>query len=327
MPIHSTAYRPWDGVKVPEWSRSVTICSTGVMRASRSRWLKRLLFAAFIPLIFFAVPLFLYEQSSRDPLTWQSASRMIQNMVRNSAIQDAIAELPRRPSAEQFDAIRHQVWAFFMLSMLRYPQALLMIVVVGIVAPPLISQDLRTRAYLIYFSRPITRLEYIVGKVGVIATFLGAITIIPTMILYLAGLLMSPSFSVLLATWDLPFRILLGAACLIIPMSLVSLAFSSLTLESRYAAFAWFAMWIIGHVSYLALSAMPSFQAQQNGVSYEPGWRILASPYQVIAVVQSYIFQFDNHPQMVLPAFLMLLAISTLSLIVLFRRVNAPMRA
>jgi ABC-2 type transport system permease protein len=282
---------------------------------------------AFLPLLFFAIPFFLFEQANRDPQTWSAFTEFIRALPQVSKLQSIIADLPRHPTPAQFDAVRHDAWSFLLLTMLRYPQAFLMVIVLGIVAPPLISQDLRTRAYLIYFSRPITRLEYILGKVGVVAFFLLGISAVPAMVLYFSGLLLSPSTSAILATWDLPFRIAIGSACLAIPTTLVALAISSLTLESRYAGFAWFALWIIGNVTYAALTAIPSFEAQRARVEYDPGWRILTSPYHVVGKVQSYVFGFESDPTMVFWSFVFLVVVSIVALLVLFRRVNAPMRA
>jgi hypothetical protein len=211
--------------------------------------------------------------------------------------------------------------------MLRYPQAFLMVLVVGIVAPPLISQDLRTRAYLIYFSRPITRLEYILGKTGVVSFFVLSISAGPALTLYVSGLLLSPSLTTILLTWDLPLRILLGSFCLVLPTTLVALSISSLTLESRYAGFAWFAVWIIGHVTYSALTALPAFESRGSGHIYQPGWRLLTSPYLVLGNVQSSIFGFNAHPSMFWPSLIGLIVVSVGATLILFRRVNAPMRA
>ena len=326
MPIHSAAYRPWEGRRVSESARWLTICSTGISRAYQSRWLKRLLFSASLPLIFVGIPVFLFEQSGRDPMLWQAFARSLRSLPQASMLGDAIGRLPDHPTPDEFNAIRRPVWSFLILTFLRYPQAFLMVLVVGIVAPPLISQDLRTRAYLIYFARPISRLEYIVGKVGIVGFFLLAISALPAFALYVAAVMLSPSFEVVLTTWHLPVRILVASACLVIPTTLVALAFSSLTVESRYAGFAWFAMWIIGHVTYSSLVAIPTFQAERAGTTFEPGWRILTSPYQVLGVAQTYAFGFESHPEMVVPCFLMLATASLVSLAILFRRVTAPMR-
>ncbi|MDX1927102.1 MAG: hypothetical protein SFV81_11320 [Pirellulaceae bacterium] len=326
MPIHDAGYRAWEGRRESEWGRWLTISSTGIRRASKSTWLKRLLFLALLPLLFFAIPFFLFEQSSRDPQIWQVFSGFTRGMPQPQEVRDAIGKMSGSPTPEQFTAIRHDVWSYLLLTLMRYPQALLMVVVVGIVAPPLISQDLRTRAYLIYFARPISRFEYIAGKVGVVAFYLLSIATLPALVLYVMGLMLSPSLDVVLSTWDLPFRILLASACLIVPTTLVALAFSSITLESRYAGFGWFAMWIIGHVTYSALISWPTFEAAQRGERFEATWQLLTSPYQVLGVAQAYAFGFKGDPDLTLRSFLMLIAVSIVSLAILFRRVTAPMR-
>jgi ABC-2 type transport system permease protein len=326
MPIHSSSYRAWNGERVNRWARVGTICYTGVTRASQSRWLRRLLISAVLPLMFFGLSFFLFEQSSRDPEIWRGFSAMVMRMPAENSIRAAVMANPINATPEQLDAIRHPVWSTMLLAFLRYPQAFLMVILVGIVAPPLISQDLRTRAYLIYFSRPISRIEYVTGKVGVVAFYLTAISIVPAMILYVVAVMLSPSVNVVASTWDLPFRIVLASALMILPTTLVALAISSLTLESRYAGFAWFAMWIIGHVTYSALIVVPSIEAAQDQVEFSPGWRLLTSPYQVLGVVQSYAFGLTNDPDVVLPSFLMLTAASVASLVILLRRVTAPMR-
>jgi len=326
MPIHSISYRPWDGHRVSRWTRWLTICSTGIVRSSKSQWLRRLLFAAFIPLLFTGIPFFLFEQSVRDPNMWQAFSGFVRTIPQNHVLHHAVGNVPHHPTPEQFEAIRHQVWSFLTLTFLRYPQAFLMVIIVGIVAPPLISQDLRTRAYLIYFARPISRMEYIAGKVGVVSFFLFLISALPALCLYVAAVMLSPSVEVVLTTWDLPIRILIGSAWMIVPTTLVALAFSSLTLESRYAGFAWFAIWIIGHVTYSTLVAIPAYEASRRHEEFLPGWRLLTSPYQVLGTVQSYIFGFTHELDVVIPAFLLLITVSLASLAILFRRVSAPMR-
>ncbi len=63
---------------------------------------------------------------------------------------------------------RHEVWSLLLMTFFRYPQAVLMVLLVGMIAPPLISQDFRSRAFLLYFSRPITPVEYVFGKAMVV---------------------------------------------------------------------------------------------------------------------------------------------------------------
>ena len=58
-------------------------------------------------------------------------------------------------------------------------QLFISMILVLLVGPDLISQDLRFNAIPLYLSRPVRRFEYFLGKLGVIAVFLSAVTIVP----------------------------------------------------------------------------------------------------------------------------------------------------
>jgi ABC-2 type transport system permease protein len=118
---------------------------------------------------------------------------------------------------------------------------MLLILIVG---PNLISQDLRYNALPLYLSRPLRRLDYFLGKWGVIVAFLGAVTIVPAIIAYVLGLLFSLDVSILEET--LPLLAASVGYGLIIAASAgtLILALSSLSRSSRYVAMFWLAAWM-----------------------------------------------------------------------------------
>ena len=61
-------------------------------------------------------------------------------------------------------------------------------ILVLLVGPDLISQDLRFNAIPLYLSRPVRRFEYFLGKLGVIGVFLGAVTIGPALLAFALGM-------------------------------------------------------------------------------------------------------------------------------------------
>jgi hypothetical protein len=190
-----------------------------------------------------------------------------------------------------------------------------MVLLVGMIAPSLVSLDFRSRAFLLYFSRPITPVEYIVGKAMVIICYLAAITTLPAIALYLLGVLLSPDMSVVAHTWDLPFRIVVASITLMIPTTALALFFSSLTTESRYAGFAWFAVWGLGWTAYSILQGV--FAGRQ--------WSIV-SLYHMLGRVQTWIFGLSTDINDVTSATSFLIIVTVLALMVLVSRVAAPMR-
>ncbi len=322
MPINSPTYRAWSARRTSladaRWPiswRWWAICLTGISRAMKSRWVRRMMFMAILPLLFFGIVIFAFEQSKREPEYLLGVSRLLRAMPQSNLLTQKIGAMPMNPSVEQLDALRGPVWSFVLLTFLSLPQSWLMVTLVGMIASPLISQDLRTRAYLIYFSKPITKWEYVLGKFGVVAFFLFVISLLPALLLYFAGVCLSPSFDVVLVTWDLPLRLLAATCCMVVPTTLIALAFSSLTLETRYAGFAWYAMWILGYVTYAALVAIPMNEAAAEDREFLPGWRVLTSPFQVLRLAQSYVMGFDSTAGIdAWAAFLWLGVVSLLSL-------------
>ncbi len=324
MPIHSAGYRSWEGQLTPASLRSLVIATTGIRRTSKSKWLRRMLFFAMLPTLVLAVPFFLFEQGLRDPQMARDLGEFLGGMQQSQAIGLAVEQGLANATPEQAKEMRHQVWSLLLLTLFRYPQAVLMVLVVGIAAPPLISHDVRSRAFMIYFSRPIERWEYVIGKLGTVTFFLAMITTLPAFVLYIAGVMLSPSLSVVLETWDLPLRILVASIVLSLPTASMALMFSSMTTESRYAAFAWFAVWILGNVAFSTVMAF-AVAAQRDVV--EPGWRTMLSPYHTLGVVQAWIFDLEPPGAAVAPSMVALVAITIGSLILLFHRVSLPIRA
>ena len=96
-----------------------------------------------------------------------------------------------------------------------------------LVAPPLISRDLSNNALPLYLCRPLSRLEYVLGKMTVIVFLLSLVTWIPGLLIFffqasLAG------FAWLLANLWMIWAIFSGGMVWIILLSLLALAVSSL---------------------------------------------------------------------------------------------------
>jgi ABC-type transport system involved in multi-copper enzyme maturation permease subunit len=320
MAMHDLGYRGWTGALAPGWTRWLVITQTGVRRAWQSRWLRRMLLFAWFPAIWFGLGFFLWEQSMVNA-EWRGPLRAF---LRNVPNDSPLAEVLGSVNWDQQDAARHTVWAWLLLTFFRNPQGLLMVLAVGLIAPALISQDVRSRAFLLYFSRPVSRREYVLGKLTTVWVYLLMIATLPAVSLYVLGVLLSPNFSVIQATWDLPLRIFAASAVLMIPTATLALCLSSLTQESRYAGFAWFAIWILGTFTYLIMSTAETFGSAGKLPQVQAKWSHL-SLYHTLGRVQSWIFGFTEFSDVVLSG-LILIAITIVSVVVLFRRVAAPMQ-
>ncbi len=333
--VNNLGYRPWSERLAPGWMRWCVITEVGVKRAWQSRWLRRMMLFAWLPAVWFGVGFFVWEQAALYPEWRQILQPFLQGLPQSPDF-DGIRDSIKSGNLEES---RHAVWAWLLQSFFRYPQAVLMVMVIGVISPPLISQDIRSRAFLLYFSRPLTRAEYLFGKLASLWAYLAIIATVPALALYLLGILLSPNLGVITATWDLPFRIIGASAVLMIPTSMLALCFSSLTQESRYAAFAWFAVWILGWFTYVTATSAEALKAGNNAYmsqaermqAQHDQFEIKQSPwthlslYHTLGRVQRWVFGFARFEDVAVSAAI-LAAITLASLLTLYRKISAPMR-
>jgi hypothetical protein len=216
------------------------------------------------------------------------------------------------------------------MTFFRYPQATTVVFMLGFIAPSLVARDVRSRAFLLYFSRPIGRLDYMLGKLVIPAGFLAAVTTLPALVLYLIGLVFSPDISAILSTWDIPLRILLASVSLILPTASLAVMLSSMTQESRFAAFAWFAIWALGYGAYLAviITRAATGRMELGDAMNDPAvvqWAPI-SLYNCLGQVQTWIFGFDSFAN-TWPCLLTLALVTVVSLVLFFRNISKSVHA
>lgn len=96
-----------------------------------------------------------------------------------------------------------------------------------LVAPPLISRDLSNNALPLYLCRPLSRTEYVLGKMSVVVVLLSLVTWIPGLLIFFFQASLS-SFAWLTANLWMVWAIFFGFMVWIILLSLIALAVSAL---------------------------------------------------------------------------------------------------
>jgi ABC-2 type transport system permease protein len=106
----------------------------------------------------------------------------------------------------------------------------------------LIANDLRTGAILVYLSRPLTRRDYVLGKLSVLVALNLAVTLVPGLLLYVLGAAVVPeTFLRAERLWIGPVIVLHSMAIALV-VSLVALAVSSLSKSARVAGLGFFGL-------------------------------------------------------------------------------------
>jgi ABC-2 type transport system permease protein len=231
MPVFDQGYQHWSGQLAGHAWRWLAIARRGVKTALQGRFVRIAMFLAWIPALVLAFVLCLWGLVERQ-------SALI------DTIKPFIASLLGQPIMAGPRDYRIEIWTlsfhYFLSAELWFSM-----VIVLLVGPNLISQDLRYNALPLYFSRPLRRGDYFLGKLGVIAALISAVIIVPSIVAYILGLLFSLDITIIRDTWKILLASVVYGLVIAVSAGMLMLALSSLSRNSRHVALFWLAVWIL----------------------------------------------------------------------------------
>ena len=154
MAVYKRTYKAYRGALTPAWSRFTVLSRYGFSTLFQSRPFTAYTVLCFLP--FLGGLAFIY-------------------VVNNASVQALFnVQFGRTP-------LINNNWFLTFLSF----EAFMSFVLTAWGAPGTISKDFANHGVQLYLSRPLSRVEYLIGKVSVIATLLSCTTWIPALILFL----------------------------------------------------------------------------------------------------------------------------------------------
>jgi ABC-2 type transport system permease protein len=228
MPIFDQGYQHWDGVHSGHFWRWWTITRHGVRTQLRNRFVRLFLIVAYAPALALITVLAVWgllEQQAQSVLSF--LNRL----------------LPPEIVAQPQD-YRVAVWTIA-YSFFFKAELFVTMVMILLVGPNLISRDLRFNALPLYFSRPLRRFDYLLGKLGVIGSFLAAVVIVPALFAYVLGVGLSFQLQVIQQTYHLLGASLVYGLIIVVSAGTLMLALSSLSRRSLYVGLTWLGFWIV----------------------------------------------------------------------------------
>src|SRR5688500_15950486 len=162
----------------------------------------------------------------------------------------------------------------------------------------LIANDRRANALQIYLSKPLTRVEYVAGKLATLVMLLAAVTWVPGMLLLLLQLLFAGNFTFLRANLFLFPAITLFSAILVLLSAFAMLALSSMSKSRRFVAMMYAGLIFFTAAMYQALRGMTGSRA----------WALI-SPEDMLDVVGAVIFRRPGTPAVPMWAALLVIAV------------------
>jgi ABC-2 type transport system permease protein len=176
----------------------------------------------------------------------------------------------------------------------------------------LIANDRRANALQIYLSKPMTRVEYVTGKLVTLLIFLAAVTLLPGILLLLLQMMFAGNFTFLRANLFLFPAITLFSMTLILLSAFAMLALSSTTKSRRFVAIMYAGLIFFTAAMYQALSGITGLRV----------WAVI-SPEDVLDVIAAVIFRAPGTlPIPVWAAVLDIAVLIGISLWILERRVR-----
>lgn len=210
MPIYEQTYKPWERSGTAR-SRWWTVAAHELRVARATPMFRRLLLLSLLPFMLYVFVLMVVDLMTANP-----------SQLLRSAIQEIrIANV---------DAL------FFRLYIsLTLPFVFLFCLYMG---GGSICNDYRNNLLEVYFAKPLTRLEYFVGKFAAVCCVPFTLTVVLAWFLIAIHVLLSPTAGLIFLreNYWVPFACLAYAASVIIPYSLLIMACSSMTKSATGAS-------------------------------------------------------------------------------------------
>ncbi len=193
MAVYKRGYEPYEGKLMPEWRRFLVIARQAYRGVFDSKLLLTFFVLCFLSPVIYAVLIYLPHNEGAKALFHSDRFLAV----------DALF-------FHRFLAV--QTFLGFLLTVF--------------IGPGLVASDLANNALPLYFCRPFSRVEYVTGKIAVLAILLSAITWVPGLALF--------AFQAKLAgagwSWDnlyIAWAIFFGSWVWILLVSLLALALSA----------------------------------------------------------------------------------------------------
>jgi ABC-2 type transport system permease protein len=274
MPIHDQGYRHYLGQRAPHGRAWWVIARTHMMSSLRYRWFIVVLVVAWVPFLVRAVQIYFSSTNAQ---------------------------------VAQFLATGPDTFRDFL------SQQRLFVFLVIIMQSGLIADDRRTNALQLYLSKPLTRVEYVLGKLVPPLAFVLGVTLLPGLLLLMLQIVFAGSLTFVSANLFLVPAIVLFSLIQGLLSAFAIVALSSLSKSRRFVAIMYAGIVFFTAAMYQVL----------RGITTSRRWAVI-SPGEMLDVIANVIFRSKAEPAV--PVYVAVLAIAViigLAMLVLERRIRA----
>ena len=306
MPVYPQTYRHYTGEWRPRSLAWTVIAQSGIVRLWRNKgirivlWLTGAMFLLSVARLYLAANLDLLDYLGVN-LGSDSGIRI--DDLRNNRI-TAIFSVN---DAFYYNYFQSVSLGYFFIALLAGTGA--------------IASDRRSKALILYLSRPLTALDYIFGKSAFILFYLYCVTLLPALLLMFLHAFYTENWMYLLTNMPLVMKIFAFSNVIAVPLTILALTLSSL-FKSNEAAGAFFAAlyWLPD----VLVQAIRGLLGRWLWGANDPEWWSLLSLTNILEQIGSYLFL--EKTTFLLPAvfhFVALIVMCVLLFVVLYRQIRA----
>ena len=274
MPIHDQSYRHWEGTFRPHTFRWWVITREGL----------RIILRRKIFLIFIMAP------------------PIIQFLIYGAIVYGVNVY----GSLFNLDIVNAK---FFFDFLMRQTFSIALICIFG--GSGLIANDLKNNALQLYFSKPLTRLDYLVGKFAIIMVLMAFLTTVPGILLFMENSVISEGTTFIRENNWVLGSIVLHSFIITIPTGLLILALSSVTRNDRYTAISFIA---------ILLGTLAFSEILENALKLKPA--VFVSYWSNINMLGKRLFRLPDHPDSWYWAVPVILGIAGVCIWTMYRKIN-----
>jgi len=232
VPVYEQSYRHWAGELNPNAQTWLIIMRNGIKMLWR-RWMIILLFFASIPFMVRVGQIYIVTRLAEDP--------QFAGFARQFQVDPGL-----------FESFLNQQSYFLML-------------IVILAGAGLISKDKKNNALQLYFTKPLSQWDYLLGKFTIVGFYAGLATFIPAFLLFFIKILLSDNLDFITQYYWLPLSILGYSFLIILVYGGLILALSASGKGARFAGISFFAIIGLSNLMKAILSSIPNAGAVSIG--------------------------------------------------------------
>ncbi|MET0326671.1 MAG: hypothetical protein ABW219_15750 [Ilumatobacteraceae bacterium] len=192
--VYDRGYRPYDGPRGARGAATFALYKASIRRALGLRRSWRQKVAPFVLLAVVTIP---------------------------AVINVGIGYVTRNQEIDRFEIVTYRDYVGVSSALLLF---------VALVAPDVVCPDRRQRVLPLMFARPLTGVDYVIAKVGAIATILFAFSFLPQVLLFVGNMLVSDSaLSYFKGHLDVLWMVPVSVVLLAVYYAVIGVAIASLT--------------------------------------------------------------------------------------------------